>query len=372
MSDEIKTVEVAAEPEKVEAAKPEVTREDLKSKGWSKAEMDSAEKRGMIPKPEEKSEPKAEEDKKPEIVEKRVEQRDPKKEGNFLDDMDREMSPEQEKVFLETFPPGTKPRAFYFRAKNERQQRQRAEAERDRMALELKLHKERELKFEEKPAAELDADGNVIDPEDKPLTMKQLKALQKAEQETLNNQQNELTERSKRVSEAMKTQEEYAKSVIPDFDETVKLATDLVNNIEQIPEKWKKDKVIKLLKDLQVTAGTADKYGVDDYNASMIAYELGQLHPKYGQKSASGQQTDKDGTKSDPKANGSLTPEQMKRLEENTQRRASSASLPGSSAGRRVVSVEDITTRDVLRMSPEERYKFKKDHPEKMSALMRG
>jgi hypothetical protein len=334
--------------------------------------MDSAEKRGMIPKPEEKkAEVKPEPEKKLEVITPEKSATEPaKKPENHLPDFTFK-TPEQEKAFTDAFGPGTPQRAMYFRMKNERMARQNAEAERDRLALENQMFKDQKLNLKDIPQSEVDENGNVVDPEDKPLTMKQLRAMQKAEQEELTKKQEELTERSVKVSEALKNQEEYAKSVVPDFDETVKLAADLVQNIDQIPEKWKRDKVIKLIKELQTTAATADKYGVDDYNAPMISIEIGQLHPKYGQKAEPGA-NGSDGTKTTPTANGSLTPEQMKRIEENTQRRTSSASLPGSSNGRRVISVEDITIKDVLKMTPEERYKFKRDHPDKMTKLMRG
>ncbi len=373
MSEETKTIELAAEPEQVivNTTVPP-TRQELKEKGWSKSEMDAAEKRGMINNADKKEEPKKAEPKvevKAEATPLKVAEPEKKYDTSVPDFSFK--TPEQEKVFMDTFGPGTPQRAMYFGMRDERRKRQQAQEERDRLALEVQMYRDQKS-MAEKPQVETDADGNVIDPDDRPLTMKQLKAMQKAEMENLNKQQADLQERSGKVSEALKTQEEFAKSSIPDFDETVKLAADLVQNIDQIPEKWKRDKVLKLVKDLQITAATADKYGLDDYNAPMISYELGQLHPRYG-KGSTDSKAETDGTpKVDPKANGSLTPEQMKRIEENTQRRASSASLPGSSAGRRVVSVDDITIKDVLKMSPEERFKFKKDHPEKMQKLMRG
>ena len=364
MSDEIKTVEVpvAAEPQK-KADLP--TRDQLKEKGWSSSELENAEKRGMIAKPEgEKKEP------------EKVEQKEPvkgeeKKDPNFLDAMDKELTPEQEKMFLELFPPGTKPRAFYFRAKNERHARQRAEGERDKLALELQIRRDSETRATKgEPEQEFDTEGNPIDPEDKPLTMKQLRALQKAEMDALNKQKDELETRSGKVAKAMEEQEEFAKSTIPDFEDTVKLAKDVVENIATIADPIKRSKVLKLVRDLQITAAQADKYGVDDYTASMIAYELGQMHPEYGKK------TEKNGDekKADPKVNGEpkLTPDQMKRIEENTQRRAPSAALPGMSNGKKTVAVDDLNIKDVLSMSPEERYKLKKEHPEVMAKLMRG
>lgn len=375
MSEEITNTVTIQEPETpvVQQKTEVVTREQLKEKGWSKKELDAAEKRGMIEKSEKQVDPNkngSDPDTSSQNEKKEAtpspEKRATEEKKSTLPDFEFK-TPEQEKAFMDAFGPGTPQRAMYFRMKNERQTRQNAEAERDRLALELQLLKDQKLNLSDS-VVETDENGNQIDPEDKPLTMKQLKAMQKAEMEELNKQQQELHNRSQRVAESMKNQEEYAKSIIPDFDDTVRLAADLVQNIDVlVPEKWKQEKIKKLIKDLQVTAATADKYGVDDYNAPMISYELGQLHPRYGQKAET------DGShKADPKANGSLTPEQMKRIEENTQRRASSASLPGSSGGRRVVSVDDLTIKDILKMSPEERYKFKKDHPEKMQKLMRG
>jgi hypothetical protein len=367
METETKETEVIEVKEIVEDVKPieaAPTRQELKEKGWSKSEMDAAEKRGMIGKPEgeEKKEPEA---KKTEVIPEKKEEPIDRRSGQALPEFTFK-TPEQEKAWLDAFGPGTEQRAMYFRMKNERLSRQKAEQERDRMALELQMQKDSKLKLEDQP--ETDENGNVIDPEEKPLTMRQLREMQKAEQDALNKQQEDLRNRSTKVSEAFKIQEDYAKSILPDFDDTVRLAAELVQDTAMIPEAWKQKKVLKLIKDLQITAATADQYDIDDYNSSMIAYEIGQLHPKYGQKA-----DPPNGTKKvDPKANGSLTPEQMKRIEENTQRRTSSASLPGSSNGRRTVSIDELTIKDVLNMTPEARYKLKRDHPEKMAKLMRG
>ncbi len=378
MTEEVKTVEVPEETTP-ETVKPEIiTREQMREKGWTAKELDSAEKRGMIQGEETKKKeeatkaptvtpPTPEETAKAEMEKKAAEMTEAAKRGGVLPDFT--MTPSQEKVFLETFGAGTAPRAMYFRMKNERQARQRAEAERDRMALELQVRKDEEAR-RSKPEEEqtVDAEGNPIDPEDKPLTMKQLRALQKAEQDEHNRKQQELNARSTKVADALKEQEEYAKATLPDFEDTVRLATDLVNNLDKIEDPLRKSKVVKMLVNLQKTAGTADQYGVEDETASMIAYELGQMHPEYGKKS----ETNGAAKKADPKANGGLTPEQMKRIEENTQRRASSASLPGSSGGKRTISVGDVTVKELLRMTPEGRFKFKKDNPERYSELMRG
>jgi hypothetical protein len=385
MSEENKPAKVELPPEPVTVignpTEGKITREEMAAKGWSKHEMEAAEKRGMVTTTEDQDKAKATQDaaanaktaldEKADADRKAKEIADANDKGrSSLPDFEFK-TPEQEKAFMDAFGAGTPQRAMYFRMKNERQARQRAENERDQIKLELQVRKDAEDRARRgiEPEPEVDADGNLIDPEDKPLTVKQLRAMQKAESEAEQKRRQEFDDRSGKVSDALLSQEEYAKSIYPDFEDTVKLATDLVTNAAKINDPIKRAKVVKLIRDLQTTAANADKYGVDDYTASMIAYELGQLHESYGKTKS---EPDGDPKKGDPKANGSLTPEQMKRIEENTQRRTSSASLPGSSNGRRVVAVEDVKIKDVLRMTPEERFKFKKDHPAKFAELMRG
>jgi hypothetical protein len=124
-----------------------------------------------------------------------------------------------------------------------------------------------------------------------------------------------------------------------------------------------------LIRDLQVKAATADKIGVDEDNAAFIAYEIGKYHPDHGKKAEASQ----DGKQPlvNPKANGGLTPEQMERVAKNNQRKPSSASIPGGS-GRRTVVAEDVTAEDLNRMNYEDRAKFKRNHPERYTSLVRG
>lgn len=351
------------------------TREDLRSKGWSAAELDSAEKRGMIAtkqKPEEDPEQKSESETKDLVDEKKVEDK-PVKAKSPLPDFS--MTPEQEKVYLDTFGPNTPQRGLYFRMKNERQQRQ-IEAEARKAAEKRALELESQLKaFEAMKPKEVDELGDPIDPEDKPLTLKQWREIQKKEQEEILKKNDEMQSRQKSVSEAVVTQEQYVRSIYPDFDEAVEMGKDLLKNLnERIPEKWKRDKVIKLVEELQVAHQTADQRDLDDRHAAHIAYEIGMMHPDFGRKSEPhGDASDKDGKSNDPKkANGGrVTPEQMKRIEENTQRRASSASVQGG-GGNRTISVEDVDISALNKMSYAERQKFREKHPDRYAKLLRG
>lgn len=347
------------------------TRQELKEKGWSAKELESAEKRGMISTGEEpkKKEMEPESAAPVEPVEP-PKPEEPKPRSSIPDFTFK--TPEQEKVFLDAFGTGTPQRAMYFRMKNERQARQTAEAERDKERKERESLEARIKAIEEGRATDSE-DG--IDPEDKPLTVKQLRELQRQEAEAIEKKNAEQNQRVHIVSEAQHTQEEYARSIYEDFDDTVGKAAEVMKNLETlVPEKWKQAKAIKMIRDLQIAAANADKIDLDDYHAALIAYEIGQMHPHYGKKADptnNGDASDNGKSKDPKKANGGLTPEQMKRIEENTQRRASSASVPGG-GGKRTISVEDIDLPALNKMSYSERQRFREKHPTEYAKLLRG
>lgn len=373
------TIEII-EPEQVKTVEKKVpTRQELKDSGWSANELDAAEKRGMLSKPDEKKKVQSE----VALEEKEEKTDEGKKQETDLDakNHDRRKSdlpdftfktPEQEKAFLDAFGEGTPQRGLYLRMKSERRERQKAQDEANRVKLEAQLLKDRIAELEKgKPAAEVDEEGNEIDPDDKPLTAKMLREMKEKEEQEQKRKEDEIRTQGQKVADALRDQEEFAKSANPDYEETVKLATDLVQNLDTIyaGDTKMQNRIVKLFRDLQVASANADKLTLDDFNAADISYEIGKLHPSYGKSKQNGHSTD-DGKLKDPKANGSLTPEQMKRIEANTQRRTSSASIPGG--GRRTVSVEDMTVKDLLKLTREQRDKFRKEHPEKMAELLRG
>lgn len=377
------TVEIEEPVVKTEPQAPP-TREELKSKGWSAAELDGAEKRGMIPKPEDagkaaeeaKAKADAETKAKAEEVVKTEEKAPEKKAAEPMRSSVPDFTfktPEQEKAFLDAFGAGTPQRAMYIGMKNERRARQLAEQERDRERQRAQDLDAR-IKALETPklVQEVDDDGNVIDPDDKPLTVKQLREMQKADREAYEKQQSETNQRARVVADAQTTQEEYARSIYADFDETVEKAKEVMKNLDRfLPEKWQQAKAVKLIRDLQVAAANADKLDLDEYHAALIAYEIGQMHPDYGKASPNGTASDNGKSKDPKKANGGLTPEQMKRIEDNNQRRASSASVSGG-GGKRTISVEDVDPATLNKMSYGERQKFREKHPERYAQLLRG
>lgn len=360
-------------------ASPLPTPEEAAAQGLTAKEIESAEKRGMVAKPEEKKEEvKKEETDSTRTVEKAEAIPDQKNHVKHLEDV--EYTPEQFDRLKEVFPfvngkmnPAV---AMYARARSEKVARQRVEQERDqerqkREALEAQIAALNATKATQ----EVDDDGNPIDPEDKPLTLKQLRQLQQKEAEEISRKQEENQKKVQIVTEAQKTQEEFARSIFKDFDDTVNKAKEVMQNLETlIPEKWQQAKVVNLIRNLQVAAANADKIDLDDYHAALIAYEIGKMHPNYGKKSdvsPNGDESELDGKPTNPKkANGGHTPEQMKRIEENTNRRASSASIQGG-GGKRTVSVDDVDAATLDKMSYSDRQKFKQNHPDKYARLLR-
>lgn len=371
---EVETVEIAEET-KSAVAEPNVpSREDLRSKGWSAKELDAAEKRGMVSKPEDK---KAEVKKESPVVEEKAEEKklEAKDFTHSQHLREMELTEDQEKQLRSMFPfvngKMNPVEAIYWRGKNERKARQQAMAELEKERADRKALEERIRALESPAKRETDEEGNEIDPDDKPLTLKQLKELQKAEAEEADKKSSELRKRAAVVAEAQNDQEEYARSVYNDFDDTVKKAQEVIESrAALVPEKWKQAKARKLIQDLQVAAANADTIGLDEYSAAIIAYEIGQLHPEYSK--SNGAHADTNGKLSRPeKANGGLTPEQMKRIEENTQRRASSASIPGG-GGKRVVAADDVSLNDLNKMSAAQRLSFRQKHPDQYAKLLRG
>jgi hypothetical protein len=359
-TNETATVEVTDITPEATAAPALPTREEVKAKGWSKAEMDSAEKRGLIAKTgEKKPEPKAE-DKPADFPPAQTEAKAPVKPTSTLPDLEFK-TPEQEKAWLDAFGPGTPQRGLYFRMKNERQARQNAEAK----AKDLEARLAAVEAAKPAPAPLVDEMGQVIDPDSQPFTLKAWKQMQAEQAAEYQRQQEEQANRHRVISEAHVAQEEYARSVYADFDPTVNLAKEVIQNLDSlVSDVNDREDVKDLIAKMQVAAAQADRIGLDERHAAMIAYRIGKFHPDYGQ---APKQT---GSK-DPKANGGLTAEQMKRIEANTQRRASSASVPAG-GGKRTISAEDMDLKTLTGMDYKSRSEFAKDHPKLYAKLLRG
>lgn len=372
MSDEQVTVEV---PEAAAAAtapaKP--TRDEvINERGWTAEEADKAEKRGMLKEPEQKKEEATVEKKE----EPKTEAKQPVVERRRLADHEFEMSPEQEAKFHEIFPPGTKPSAFFTGQKIERLKRQQAVREVEELRKQLAERDAKLSVFQNgtKPKTEVDEHGNEVDPADKPMTRRSLEEFAREKEEARRQVEQEANAKAERSAEAHRQHEELARATYPDFDDALKLAGDLAQNIQDlIPDARLQKRVYKLMTEFKEAVGRADEIGLDEFNAADIAYELARLHPNYGKKA----EDTNNGTLevSDPKTKGNggqkFSPEQLKRLADNTQRRASSASIPGGN-GKTSVAPDEVTVEQLNRMKPDQRERYREKYPDHYSKLLRG
>ncbi len=373
MTDKVELIDVPAqEPKSVTPEFPSIS--EAKNAGWSKSEIEIAEKHGMLKK-EEKTEVKEEakeEVKESEIVKEVNKEEEPKKEEQLQKEVkydgipDYDLTPEQEKLLDGVLPKGNSTRGLYHRMKNERMQRQK-------YAMELAKEKQERLVLEARLAEvsknqKQDSD-NIFeeDPEDKPMTMKAWRQLQQQEAEERRKMETQMNERAVIISQANEMHSEAAREMLPDFDDSVRLAKEVMANVSLIDDRVKRIKATALIKQFIAAAGEADKYSADDYNPAIMAYELGQLHPNYGKKA------DTDGKQETPagKDNGGLTPGQMKKLEESNLRRASSASVSGN-GGNRTVSADEVDLADLNRMTATQRYNFREKYPARYEKLLRG
>jgi hypothetical protein len=379
------TVEVTT-PEAPAAPAPKATRAQVEAEGWTPAEIEKGEKMGLLEKPAGQAPaapaaaakpgeapaagmpaPAAKEEPAP-----APKPGAPKAAGIPGVD-DGELTPEQEKFLLETFPQGHPQRAMYFRQKSERRARQAAEARAREIEAENALLKAQLAGKTQTPAAEPGEDD-----ENAPLTKKALKDWERQKQEEAAQQHRAAQQRHAAVTSAQREHEEYAKTVFADFDDTVGLAEQVIKTLVTqpealFPEQYRRDRAMTLLRELHAAAAEADKHPLDGRNAAFIAYEIGQMHPQYGKpKAPAADGTPKDGLPQEkPTAPGSQKPETVKRIEQNTQRRPSSASVPGG-GGKRVIAAEDVTEKDFLGWDYAQRAAFKQQHPDQYARLMRG
>lgn len=225
------TIDPPAAPAPAEA-KP--TRADLEKEGWTKEEIESAEKHGMVgadpvKKPAKPAEPKADEEpepepeataepeEQPEPEEEKKKPAQPQAKAGGLPDY--KFTPEEEAGIVKLFGKGHPVRAFYFRAKNERQARQSAEAR--EKAKDARLAALEAQLAGKKPAAPAAEGEGAEDLDNQPLTVGLLKKMQEDARKAQEEEQAKARERKSALAKVHQEQEEYARGEFEDFDDTI-------------------------------------------------------------------------------------------------------------------------------------------------------
>lgn len=341
MSEEKVTVEINDAP--ATSSKPEFTIDEAKESGLHTAEIEAGKKMGLFK--ESAKEPKAEEKEEVKADPKEEEKR--KAENSDIRELvDKDLEPEDEAEAVKDFKPNEK--ALYWKFKKEKRSRQRLEAEvkdlRDKQssgdktqAVVEELRREIAALKAVKKAEDVEEEGTAEDDLDRPLTKRELMQLEQKRAEEYRQAQNEQQKRMEATRQRLDEESDKARTRYDDFDRVMELSAEVIKKADEFfpngnPHRKKAEAVYKRLK---YAMENPDQFS-DDYGPADIAYELGELHPRFKSQSAP------DSASSSGKQEPGLTPDQMERLKRNASRPPASASVSGG-AGRRVVSEDDIT-----------------------------
>ena len=367
-----KKEEKKTEPVQIELPEEKVedeplTEAEMKELGLNKDEIESAKKFHMAKeieskkKEEKKSDEKVQETKGEEI----------KKEAG------KDLSDEEEHTLLTKYNANEK--ALYWKAKNERKKRQDVENERDHEVIKRKAA-EREIENlkkgvpEEKKTEEEEAELK----DDDLLTVKEFKRMQEKEKrqkaELEADKQKIAQENAVKIHEKLNYYGEKAKKEYENFDETVELATELMNNVDTIfSDKRKKNeedgeyeqrrsknikmraKVRNAVQNWYLAVANCLNSNDDSYTPADIAVEIGMMHPKYGKKDEDDGEENVD-AKDDKKTERAI---------ENAGRRTSSAAV-GGSVSKRVISADELTLEQAARLTPEQFRRLPKEAIERL------
>lgn len=348
-------------------AKP--TLADLADAGLNDSEIKMAEEQKLVQSSEPDDKTKPQDD---QVQEPKEEPKEPDI-SKRADVQEAFSDPEKEAELIENFNKNEK--GLYWKMKKENARRQAAESERDHVLLKLKVAEEKTARLEAEAQAsktqpkkaadseepKVDVFGNPLPAEpdaDKPVTKKDLEAMQKADAVKRDKEiadQSEKQARAEKLTSILNAQEADAKARYEDFEPAVQLAVELMKNAQNLdtvfPDARTQSRARKLLTDFFYATANADKFKDGDYNAADVAYELGKLHPKFGTPNGSGKSSDK---------NGDMDPEKAKKAIQNAGKRGSSAAL-GGGGGKKFVPYEEMNADQLAALSPSEFSKVPRD-----------
>jgi len=327
--------------------------QELRDAGVSEAEIESARKLGIAEEkaPEEKTKVEPEE-KKGEEAKPEGDKKEELPTSTTADEYARMMQDSKfEDEKLKGFRPHEK--GTYFAMKKERQKRQTLEIQAQHAEIKLKAAKKELEDLRKKYAAAAQKIKEVgVEGESEEILEETETPDQKEEKEKIDRD-----ERSQIVRSRLAEAEIDAKSRYPDYDKAVELTTDLIKNVDKLYENPREKARIKhKLQELLWATANADKFGEGEYGPADMAYEIGRLHPDYKAPDAGGDKTGKQ--------DGGLSPEETRRVIENSRKRTS-ASISGGT-GKRIVTYDDLTLADAARMPSDQYEKLPKEVRERL------
>lgn len=274
--------------------------------------------------------------------------------------------------------------ALYVKSKRDKHKRQEAEAELAQLRAQTSYYKGKAEALEKvstQPPVEQkktetddfldDYAGKKTDKE-KPLTESDLVAREKAKEEKERKQTEEFENKRRETISKLDAQEKSFTEDNPDYTDVYDKFTvgiikaDDKKLTELFPKRHEREGVKAMVAKMMQRLTEPDKY-VGDESPAALAYEIGKLHPEYGQSTSVEADEDEDIDEQGDKGSDEKKTTLEKRLDK--QGRPSSAPLSGGS-NRRPISVKDLTGAD-LAVMPEKQFKLLyKNHRKEVDRIL--
>lgn len=363
---------ILVEEESRPVGEPQLTLAEAKEEGLDPIEIEQAKKHGLVVDDKKKKEG---EEKDAENADKTEAKKPPEKK------VEKKAEPrpwdlsKEERTEMEGRTPNEI--ALYVKSKKDKIKRQEAEAESAQLKAQVNFWKGKAEGLDkaisvknEPPPADKKEDDNFLDEygddpgktkdKTKPLTEADLDAREKAKEEKAKKEAEALDVRRRDVMQKLDAQEKTFKEDNPDYSEVYDKFTVGVLNAdeaklkEMFPKPHEREGVKTMIAKMLQRVTEPDKFTGDE-SATALAYEIGKLHPEYGQSASAGEdEKDDTGEQGDEEPDDENENILEKRLDK--QGRPSSAPLSGGS-NRRPISVKDLTGEDLARM-PAKQFQF--------------
>lgn len=384
---------IVVEEESRPAAEPQLTLAEANEEGLEPIEIEQAKKHGLLVDDKDKKEGK-EEDKNDGEKDEKKDQKPPEKKNPKPQDKKSEPRPwdltkEEREEMKERTPNEI---ALYVKSKKDKHKRQEAEAAAAQAQAQLNYWKGKAEALEkvkvpaevEKESPTKDDDTDFLDDygtdpdktkdKSKPLTEADLDAREKAKEEQARKQAEALEAKRKEVMQKLDQQEKDFKEDHPDYTEVYDkftvgiLGADETKLTEMFPKRHEREGVKTMITKMLERVRDPEKFTGDE-SATALAYEIGKLHPEYGQSTSVGEDeqddTDEQGDEGPDDEEDENTLE--KRL--GKQGRPSSAPLSGGT-NRRPISVKDLTGEDLAKMPAKQFQYLWKNHRKEVERIL--
>ena len=383
---------ILVEEESRPAAEPQLTLTEAKEEGLAPVEIEQAKKHGMLVDDDKKKEgEESDEDgekNKPENK-KQTEKKEAKREEKKTEPRAWDLTKEERKEMEGRTPNEI---ALYVKSKKDKHKRQEAEAAAAQALAQANYWKGKAEALEKVKSPEAGTqpdkkegdtdflDDYGADPEKgksdktKPITEADLEAREKAKEEKARKDAEALEAKRRDVMAKLDAQEKDFKEDNPDYTEVYDkftvgiLSADEAKLKEMFPKTHEREGVKTMIAKMLDRVKDPEKWTGDE-SATALAYEIGKLHPEYGQPTSDGEGDDDDTVEQGDEEPDEDEDENILEKRLGKQGRPSSAPLSGG-ANRRPVSVKDLTGEDLAKMPAKQFEYLWKNHRKEVERIL--